>query len=167
MDEKFYPVKGYEGLYEVNKLGIIRGVLRFVKHKNNKKLVRPIIIRQWQNPKGYWRVGLSKNGTRKKHAVHRILCEAFIKNPHGKQYVNHIDGNKQNNDLLNLEWVTPVENSKHAMDMGFIKKKKTEREIADIKQQYGTGAFSLRELSEIHGVHASTILEYVAGVFSE
>lgn len=69
------------------------------------------------SPYGYERVCV--NG--KNWLVHRIVAMAFIPNPENKPQVNHIDGNKQNNDVSNLEWVTPGENMRHASRMGLLK----------------------------------------------
>ena len=62
---------------------------------------------------GYVYVNLYKNGKRKHARVHRLVAEAFIENPGSKPVVNHKDGNKQNNDVSNLEWVTHKENCIH------------------------------------------------------
>lgn len=67
---------------------------------------------------GYFLVTLVHEGVRKNQFVHRLLAQHFIPNPQNKAHVNHIDGNKQNNVLSNLEWVTPQENSAHAQRMG-------------------------------------------------
>lgn len=66
-------------------------------------------------------VDLYVNGIRKRHFVHRLLAENFIENPYNKPYVNHKDGNKYNNELSNLEWVTHQENIKHCWDNGLHK----------------------------------------------
>ena len=66
-----------------------------------------------ETPKGYLRVYLYKNGKRKHHKVHRLVAHAFIPNPEHKSQVNHIDGNKKNNSVTNLEWVTDEENKLH------------------------------------------------------
>lgn len=66
------------------------------------------------NNRGYHSVSITK----KTFMVHRLIAQAFIPNTENKPQVNHKDGNKLNNKLENLEWVTPKENSKHAADMG-------------------------------------------------
>ena len=95
-------VVGYEGLYLVSDEGFVIGV------KSKKKLrVSPTY-------NGYHRVKLYRNAQGKTMMVHRIVASAFIPNPENKDQVNHKDGNKANNALTNLEWVTQEENQKHA-----------------------------------------------------
>jgi hypothetical protein len=103
------PVNGYEGIYEVNRLGQIRNA----KRKN--------IMAQRINKIGYPYVCLNKNNKQTGKVVHRILAIAFLPNPLNLPTVNHIDGNKQNNDLSNLEWVSYSENNKHAYAHGLKK----------------------------------------------
>lgn len=71
--------------------------------------------------KGYEIVDLYKNGKRKTVRVHRLVAEAFIPNNDNKPEVNHIDGNKHNNNVDNLEWVTKKENCRHAWNNNLIK----------------------------------------------
>jgi hypothetical protein len=75
-------------------------------------------IKQQVSKNGYVRVELWEGGKGRKYLVHRLLAKAFIPNPEGKPQVNHIDGDKTNNSLSNLEWVTQRENQLHAYRTG-------------------------------------------------
>jgi len=70
---------------------------------------------------GYLRVELWSNGIGKKYSLHRLLAQSFIENPEKKPQVNHIDGDKLNNSISNLEWVTQSENQIHAYSIGLQK----------------------------------------------
>ena len=89
---------------------------------------------QWLGANGYYHVDLQQNGVKKKVAVHRLLALHYLPNPHNKRTVNHIDGNKLNNSLDNLEWATDSENCQHAYDTGLqpYRKKYTEQEYENI-----------------------------------
>ncbi|EPH98160.1 HNH endonuclease domain protein [Enterococcus faecalis 13-SD-W-01] len=76
---------------------------------------------------GYWGTTLKVEGKRIDVMIHRLVAEAFIDNPENKQQVNHIDGNKNNNSVENLEWVTPSENQIHAYLNGLSNQVKGER----------------------------------------
>lgn len=106
-------VVGYEGLYEVSEDGVIRSVDRYVKNHTVNELRKGKVkgIRAKNN--GYYVTDLWKDGKGKTHHVHRIVAEAFIPNPENKATVNHIDGNKSNNAVSNLEWSTPHEQNMH------------------------------------------------------
>lgn len=73
-----------------------------------------------KHPNGYLQVWIAPK--RKLH--HRLIAECFIPNPHNKPHINHIDGNKVNNDISNLEWVTSSENRKHALKLQLVIPKK-------------------------------------------
>lgn len=105
-------VVGYEGLYEVNELGQVRSIGRL----NTKG----IVLRQYSN-NGYMYVALSKIGKVKRKRVHRVVLEAFVGRDDEKQ-VNHINGDKSDNRLENLEYCTASENQKHSYANGFHKK---------------------------------------------
>lgn len=102
------PIKGYEGMYEISKNG------KVLSFKRN-----PAILSQYKSD--YYKVGLTKDGVQKFFAVHRLLAIAFIPNPENKPCINHIDGDKYNNSLDNLEWVTHSENTIHAFKFGLSK----------------------------------------------
>lgn len=114
MREKWVPVAGYEGLYEVSNLGRVKAL---AKPHGNNSLFSTRILKQTTSTTGRLMVGLWRDGVRKGVQVHRLVAIAFIKNPHGKPQINHIDGNPKNNRVDNLEWCTPSENSKHAYEV--------------------------------------------------
>lgn len=70
---------------------------------------------------GYYAVDLYKNGKRTTARIHRLVGQAYVENPDNKAQINHIDGDKSNNDYRNLEWVTPKENMEHAMSHGLFR----------------------------------------------
>lgn len=120
--EIWKDIKGYEGLYVVSNTGKIKSIDRYITDKNGKiKFTHGRIIKVRSQNSGYNVLRLCKNGKKPAFTVHRIVAETFIPNPENKPYTNHKDGNKQNNRVSNLEWVTPSENMRHAVDTGLWK----------------------------------------------
>lgn len=120
--EIWIDVKGFEGLYQVSNQGRLRSLDRPVKQRNNSIQVKKgKLIAQSENNKGYPLSNMSKGNKRYSRATHRLVAEAFIPNPENKPQVNHIDGDKENNNVDNLEWVTAKENTKHAIENGLMK----------------------------------------------
>lgn len=76
---------------------------------------------------GYERVVLTKDGIRKTYLVHKLVALAFIPNPENKTTINHIDGNKRNNNVSNLEWATEKENQNHKWKNGLANYNRDER----------------------------------------
>ena len=97
--ETWRDIPGYEGRYQVSNLGRIRSI--------KVTLLRPY------NARGYLVASLRAGGANVRHGVHRFVAEAFIPNPEGKEQVNHINGDKTDNRVENLEWVTCQENNLH------------------------------------------------------
>jgi hypothetical protein len=114
--EIWKDVKGYEGLYQVSNLGRIKSIIRKGKILSNKS-------------HRYISVIFYKNKLRKNIRVHRLVAGAFIPNPENKPQVNHIDGNKKNNNVNNLEWNTQLENIRHAYRTG-IKSNKPKQKLS-------------------------------------
>lgn len=106
--DKWKDIKNYEGLYKISSLGEIKNL----KHKKEKE------VKQVLQKTGYLKVILIKDKKPKAFYVHRLVAQAFIPNIENKSQVNHKDGNKQNNNINNLEWNTPKENVKHAYKNG-------------------------------------------------
>lgn len=97
MKEIWLPINGYEGLYEVSSFGRVRSL-------NYSRTGQTRILVSAQKKNGYLQVGLFKNRKRKNYKVHRLVAEAFIPNWFDDKQVNHIDEDKTNNRVENLEW---------------------------------------------------------------
>lgn len=142
---------------------------RVFSEKSNKFLT-PII-----NHNGYHVLSIKpdgRNGNTVCLRYHRLVAECFIDNPENKLYVNHKDGNKQNNHVSNLEWCSASENMKHAFNTGLCKARKgeestsaklTEENVKYIRDNYKTrnNVFGARALGRKFGVHHTTIMSVV------
>ena len=111
--EKFKRIEGYDGRYLVSSWGFVYCNIALDTARENGVDIVYKPLNAEETSKGYLRVPLFKDGKRKWHKVHRLVAQAFIPNPENKPQVNHIDGNKQNNSITNLEWVTDAENKEH------------------------------------------------------
>ncbi|MBQ4031321.1 MAG: HNH endonuclease [Bacilli bacterium] len=114
MKEVWKDIEGYEGLYKVSNLGNVKS-MKYFHHEKEGILIGGI------KKYGYRQVILVKKGKVKYMNVHRLVAQTFIPNPLNKPQINHIDGNKLNNCVNNLEWCTPSENQIHAYRTGLKK----------------------------------------------
>jgi hypothetical protein len=114
---------GYEGNYQVSNMGRVKSLQRLIKrgHLNCERKVKERIKKVSLDKNGYIFLRLSKDGIKKNLFVHRIVASAFLNNDDCLPQVNHIDGNKENCRVENLEWVSQSENSKHAFKIGLRK----------------------------------------------
>lgn len=116
--EIFKDIKGYEKIYQVSNLGNIKSLAReIISIKNGKfrkQKIEEKILKNNITKTGYCIVHLCKNRKRKAKTVHRLVAEAFIKNPCNYKQINHIDGNKKNNNVKNLEWCNESMNILHS-----------------------------------------------------
>jgi len=116
--EIWKDIEGYENKYQVSNLGNVKSLETWA---GDRYIRREKILKNNLCGNGYYYVCLSKNGKVKKYKVNRLVAQAFIPNIDNKPFTNHIDGNKLNNCVDNLEWCTQSENMKHASMMGLRK----------------------------------------------
>lgn len=114
-NEIYKPVVGYEGLYEVSNIGNIKSL--YLKGKRRDKILKP----QANIRDSYFQVVLHKDGIKRKYPIHRLVAKAFLPPIDDKPFVNHIDSNKQNNNVENLEWCNNQENIIHSFKSGLRK----------------------------------------------
>lgn len=103
MKEKWKDIKGYEGLYQISSLGRVKSLARSTKNQYCKS---NYIMKSEVQKSGYKKIGLYKNRKQTYFSIHRLVAEAFIPNPNNYPCVNHKDENKNNNNVINLEWCT-------------------------------------------------------------
>lgn len=118
MEEIWKEIPNYEGYFEVSTLGNFRSKDRIIKYKQSGTRNYPgksLKVEVMQD--GYSRIVLMKEGVKKRYMCHRLVAETYIPNPDNKPYVNHIDGNRSNNCVENLEWCTQSENERHSVDV--------------------------------------------------
>lgn len=132
--EIWVDIKGYEGYYQVSNFGRVRSLDRIIIKNDNGNQYnifrRGKILHQMTASSQYKQVRLCK----KLYSVHRLVAEAFLDNLDNKPQVNHKDGNKSNNKVDNLEWVTPRENMQHAVDNGLVIYEKSNQKAKAVLQ---------------------------------
>ena len=120
--EQWKNIEEFKELYQVSNLGNVRSLDTMINCKGANNidfhLRKGRILKQTIGTTGYYSVNLSKNGKSKFVRVHRLVAQAFIPNPNNLYCINHIDGNKLNNNVNNLEWCDYSHNNKEAYRLG-------------------------------------------------
>lgn len=156
-----------DGNYSVSNTGSVRSNTHYVNHITGKRIVRERIMSLGNHNQGYKSVNLGRKGTK---LVHRAVAEAFIPNPFNLEFVNHIDGDKHNNNVSNLEWCTRQYNEDHAFSTGLknstgsnnTMSKLVEDNVIEIrKNELG---LSTKQFSEKFNVNPATINRIKQGV---
>lgn len=109
-EEIWKPVVGYDGIYEVSNLGRVKTLPRTVQTSAGVRYVKEKIRCGLLGKRGYVTIGLVKQGVKRTVCVHRLVLSAFVSNAQNKSDVDHIDGDRTNNNLSNLRWSTRKEN---------------------------------------------------------
>jgi len=159
--EIWKDVVGYKGIYQVSNIGRVKSL-----HCGKVRILKPGL-----DSAGYPLVTLCRHGEHYSARVHRLVAGAFLERPSPAHTdVNHKNGNKQDNRIENLEWVTPAENMQHSYDVlgrlgprGEIQgnSRLTRDDAKRIRRLYATGQYSQRELARMFGVGQMTISDIV------
>lgn len=163
--EIWKPVKNFESFYQVSNTGKVRSLDRIDRLNRYKK---GVLKKLCDNGRGYLYVNLKAHGKQTQKTVHRLVSEAFIPNPDNLPEVNHLDGDKTNNSVNNLEWCTRSENMKHAFRNELNKQYKgvnnpqaklTEKDVIYIRNNYikHDKNFGAEALARKFNVSATTI----------
>ena len=141
-------IPGYAGLYEIDTQGNVYS--KITNMGRRKGILKPFV------KNGYFAVNLIKDGKCKHFYVHRLVAKAFIPNPNNLKVVNHIDCNKQNNKVDNLEWCTQKHNIHEAMKNNL--ERHTEVKITNLKTNETTMFYSMRQASEFFKKYPNFIM---------
>jgi hypothetical protein len=123
--EQWKDITDYEGYYKISNLGRVKSLEKTLIIREIKRVYKPLIKKSHISKRGYWEIGLYKNSLQVKKKIHRLIALCFIDNPKNNPQINHIDGNKLNNEISNLEWVNNRENTCHRIKLSNYKSKYT------------------------------------------
>jgi|LakMenEpi03Aug12_release.lakeMendotaPanAssembly.Ray.scaffolds.fasta_scaffold747310_2 hypothetical protein len=176
--EIWKPVAGiadgfYDGIYEVSNLGRFKMLPRLLNCTKGMRVTKEKIT-TGSNAHGYRRVILKKDRIRKQIDLHILIARAFIKNPNPLKFnmINHLNSNRADNRVENLEWCDAKMNAKHAYEAGRLKITKgsarstailDEEKVMAIKLLYKTGRFSYDKLARLFEVGSTTIQNIING----
>tara|TARA_R110000772_G_scaffold29709_1_gene74117 strand:- start:749 stop:1297 length:549 start_codon:yes stop_codon:yes gene_type:complete len=158
--EIWVDVKDYENYYQVSNYGNIRSKERIVKYSNGV-FTRYKGKKRKPSVSEYRMIALSKLGKIKLKKISRLVAIHFIPNIHNKKVVNHIDGNKLNDNINNLEWCTHSENNIHAFDIGLSKSKNKLRGVYYEERRKKWAAYLYRENKNLFIGRFKTELEAI------
>lgn len=168
--EIWKPVKDYEPYYEVSSNGNIRTIERIITLPTHQYLKKQKLLTQFKDHRGYFQVKLYNGfGKCKSISVHRIVALTFLDNPKKLLEVNHIDLNKCNNHLSNLEWITRSDNIKHCYQYrdpktykgsGNKNSKLKEEQVISIRKEYKNSSITYKQLAVKYNV-GTTLIGYI------
>lgn len=170
--EIWKPCPEYERHYEISNFGNLRSKRVFIPNDSifgelKGTWKKQQLKNQTTNRYGYKTSKLCKEGHCRRLTIHRLVAKAFLPNPENRRQVNHIDGDKTNNRLDNLEWASHSENIRHAYATGLmntdhlvgensVNAKLTWEKVREIRKQLSEGA-RVKDLAQQYGVSSGTI----------
>lgn len=133
--EYWQDIQGYENVYQISTFGRVKSLSRsFIDNRGHNRSVKEKILSQKETKFGYLSVHLRTN-KESWPSIHTLVANNFIKNIQNKETVNHINCNKQNNTINNLEWATNKEQMIHALDNNLLKKRGKQEFSNELKQE--------------------------------
>ena len=168
MQEVWKDIKGYEGHYQISSNGRVKSLARMRLGKNDCLIsLKEKILKQKTTKSGYKSVHLRCMEKQSHPTVHRLVAEAFIENPENKLTVNHIDANKENNCVTNLEWSTHSEQMIHAVNNNLLEVRGSPKYSKDFKKEildyYNSNKISCSSLAKLFGISERTAGRIVNG----
>ena len=143
MKNEFKDIPNFEGMYQIDKNGNVKSLYNYRKGNILKPRLK----------KGYYQIGLRKNGIRKWYAIHRLIALTFIPNPNNYKCVNHKDENKLNNNVNNLEWCTSKYNNEYGTRIERVKMKTSKPVLQyDLKGNFIREYKSVREATKLNNI---------------
>lgn len=171
VNEEWRDVVGFEGYYQVSNLGRVRSLDRTVVAKAGHSIFLKGRIMKLRLSHGYWAVGLCVNGVMSSAKIHCLVAKAFIGDRPLGYDINHIDGNKLNNAVSNLEYCTHAKNMQHAVSTGLQlgckgedhpKSILTDRKVLEIRRLFAQGGISKAAIARMYGVSYGAIFDILS-----
>lgn len=163
------PIPGYHNYYEISQEGTVRGLNRVIQSGTGQiRTIKGQIIKPKNNGLNYQFVTLCRDGRTRNHYVHRLVATTFLPNVKNLTHVNHSDGNPQNNDISNLEWVNHRDNVKHAYREGFNTNcgDQHHASVKVVNRATGEIFHTIREFCEHYNLNYSTGRNFLNGYSS-
>lgn len=170
-NEIWKDVEEYNGLYEISNSGRLKSLPKLlIAPHGGQYYTKERIIKTDCKTKKYPFAILCNKGIKKQFYIHRLVASAFIPNPDNKPQVNHINGDKKDNRVENLEWCTNKENMVHAKETGLKKQtygtynpnsKLNEEEVNDIRKSYSNGSLNMPQLALKYRISNSRISDII------
>lgn len=122
METIWKDIPGYEGLYQASTTGDIKSIhcASWVTNNGALKVCKPKLMKFYTDRDGYKRIGLTKDSKQTTYTVHSVILKTFVGKHPEYNHVNHLNGDRGDNRLDNLEWVSPAHNVDHAMKYGLF-----------------------------------------------